>query len=30
MNGGELGRIYADGEIILKEGEKGEVMYVIQ
>src|SRR3972149_2108916 len=30
MNGGELGRVCADGEIIFKEGEKGEVMYVIQ
>jgi len=30
MKEGELGKIYADGEIIFKEGEKGEVMYVIQ
>lgn len=30
MKDGELGRVYADGEAICKEGEKGEVMYVIQ
>lgn len=30
MKEGELGKIYADGEVIFKEGEKGEVMYVIQ
>ncbi|MDH4231703.1 MAG: cyclic nucleotide-binding domain-containing protein [Nitrospirota bacterium] len=27
---GELGRNYTDGEIIFREGEKGEVMYAIQ
>ena len=26
----ELGRAYADGEIVFREGEKGDVMYVIQ
>lgn len=30
MKEGELGKVYADGEIIFKEGEKGEGMYVIQ
>jgi CRP-like cAMP-binding protein len=30
MRGGELGRIYANGETICKEGETGDVMYVIQ
>ena len=30
MKEGELGRLYAHGEIIFKEGEKGDVMYVIQ
>jgi len=30
MKEGELGKIYADGEVIFKEGEKGETMYVIQ
>lgn len=30
MKEGELGRVYHDGEVIFKEGEKGEVMYVIQ
>ncbi len=30
MKRGELGRVYADGEAICTEGEKGEVMYVIQ
>lgn len=30
MKEGELGRIYANGEIIFAEGDKGEVMYVIQ
>jgi CRP-like cAMP-binding protein len=28
--GGELGKIYSDNEVICREGEKGEVMYVIQ
>ena len=30
MKGGELGKIFADGEIIFEEGDKGDVMYVIQ
>ncbi|HSB31734.1 MAG TPA: cyclic nucleotide-binding domain-containing protein [Candidatus Sulfobium mesophilum] len=30
MSEGELGRLYADGEIIFKEGDKGDAMYVIQ
>lgn len=30
MTVSDLGRLYSDGEIICKEGEKGEVMYVIQ
>ncbi len=30
MNEGELGRVYKNGEAICKEGEQGEVMYVIQ
>ena len=30
MKEGELGRVYRDGEAIFKEGDKGEVMYVIQ
>ena len=30
MKEGELGKVYHDGEVIFKEGEKGEVMYVIQ
>ncbi len=30
MREGELGRLYSNGEIIFREGEKGEVMYVIQ
>lgn len=30
MKNGELGKIYSDGEVIFKEGEKGEMMYVIQ
>ena len=30
MREGELGRLYCDGEIIFKEGEKGDAMYVIQ
>jgi CRP-like cAMP-binding protein len=27
---GELGKVYRDGEVIFKEGERGEAMYVIQ
>lgn len=30
MKEGELGKIYSDGEVIFKEGDKGEMMYVIQ
>jgi len=30
MSKGELGKVYSDGEIICKEGEKGDVLYVIQ
>jgi putative methionine-R-sulfoxide reductase with GAF domain len=30
MSEGELGRIYSDGDIIFKEGDIGEAMYVIQ
>jgi len=30
MTGGELGRIYDDEEIICREGEKGDRMYVVQ
>ena len=30
MKEGELGKTYAGGEIIFREGDKGEMMYVIQ
>jgi transcriptional regulator with GAF, ATPase, and Fis domain len=30
MREGELGRVYTNGEAICREGERGEVMYVIQ
>jgi CRP-like cAMP-binding protein len=30
MTTGELGRIYKDGETIIKQGEEGNCMYVIQ
>lgn len=30
MSTGELGRNYTDGELIFREGDKGEMMYVIQ
>jgi CRP/FNR family transcriptional regulator len=30
MKDGELGRVYADGEVICKEGDMGDVMYAIQ
>ncbi len=30
MKDSELGREYSDGDVICKEGEKGEVMYVVQ
>jgi CRP/FNR family cyclic AMP-dependent transcriptional regulator len=30
MKDGELGRVYEDGEFIIREGETGDRMYVIQ
>ncbi len=30
MVDGELGRVYSDGEVIFKEGDRGEEMFVIQ
>ncbi len=30
MSSGTLGKIYNDGEFILREGESGECMYVVQ
>ena len=30
MKEGELGKMYASGEVIFREGDQGEVMYVIQ
>lgn len=30
METGELGKLYDDGEIIVQEGEEGDVMYVVQ
>lgn len=30
MNGGEVGKVYSDGEIIFEEGEQGNCIYVIQ
>jgi CRP/FNR family cyclic AMP-dependent transcriptional regulator len=30
MSSGELGKVYADGELIVHEGEVGDCMYVIQ
>ena len=30
MKDGELGKLYADSEVVFKEGDKGESMYVIQ
>ena len=30
MKEGELGKIYSDGEIIFREGDPGDVMYVVQ
>lgn len=29
MNKGELGKLYADGEIIVRQGEPGDSMYII-
>ena len=30
MKNGELGRVYADNEMIFGEGDKGDIMYVVQ
>lgn len=30
MNAGDLGKVYEDGEVIIRQGEVGECMYVIQ
>ncbi len=30
MIGGELGKVYRDGEIIFREGDPGQVMYMVQ
>ena len=30
MNTGALGKIYQDGEVIVKQGDEGDCMYVIQ
>jgi CRP-like cAMP-binding protein len=30
MSQGALGRVYHDGEIVVREGESGECMYVVQ
>jgi CRP-like cAMP-binding protein len=30
MSHGPLGRVYPDGEVIVREGEAGECMYVVQ
>jgi CRP-like cAMP-binding protein len=30
MKDGELGRVYADNETIIREGDKGDIMYVVQ
>jgi CRP/FNR family transcriptional regulator, cyclic AMP receptor protein len=30
MREGELGRVYTNGEVICREGESGEAMFVIQ
>ena len=30
MKEGELGRVYSEGEIIFREGEEGDSMYVVQ
>jgi CRP-like cAMP-binding protein len=30
MKEGELGRVYSNGDIIFEEGDKGDVMYVVQ
>ncbi|MBI3059709.1 MAG: cyclic nucleotide-binding domain-containing protein, partial [Deltaproteobacteria bacterium] len=30
MEAGDLGRVYKDGEVIVRQGEAGDCMYVIQ
>ena len=30
MTTGALGKLYADGEVIVRQGEAGDCMYVIQ
>lgn len=30
MSSGDLGKAFADGEVIIREGEEGDCMYVIQ
>jgi CRP-like cAMP-binding protein len=30
MVGGALGKVYADGEVIIRQGESGNCMYVVQ
>jgi CRP-like cAMP-binding protein len=30
LTGGELGRVYQDGEIIIRQGDVGDCMYVLQ
>jgi CRP-like cAMP-binding protein len=30
VNTGDLGRVYGDGEVIIRQGEVGDCMYVIQ
>ena len=30
MAGGELGKVYKDGEVIICEGDEGKCMFVIQ
>ncbi len=30
MKMGELGKVYKDGELVIREGEKGDCMFVIQ
>lgn len=30
MSNGALGKVYADGEVVIREGEVGQCMYVIQ
>ena len=30
MSAGDLGKIYSDGELIIRQGEVGDCMYVVQ